>query len=227
MAAFLGMRSAGSQRNIINNPFESVLLEVPVMIKVISELMFRGPVVKQLWAEEQLLSHRNYFLSAIRHPGADPGDLPMQVGNKTECALLGFVQGLGVKYQTIRDEITEDKFTRVYTFNSVRKSMGTVIPRANGGYRLYSKGASEIMLKNEPNWDDEENMMTNLTYLCVVGIEDPVRPEVPDAIRKCQRAGITVRMVTGDNINTARSIASKCGILKPNEDFLILEGKRI
>jgi len=33
-----------------------------------------------------------------------------------------------------------------------------------------------------------------------------------------------VRMVTGDNINTARSIATKCGILKPNEDFLVLEG---
>jgi Ca2+ transporting ATPase len=32
-------------------------------------------------------------------------------------------------------------------------------------------------------------------------------------------------MVTGDNIMTARSIATKCGILKPNEDFLVLEGK--
>ncbi|XP_020809975.1 plasma membrane calcium-transporting ATPase 2 isoform X6 [Drosophila serrata] len=216
--------------------------------------------------------------------GKNPGDLPIQVGNKTECSLLGFVQALGVKYQSIRDEIPEDKFTRVYTFNSVRKSMGTVIPRPNGGYRLYTKGASEIIMKKcsfiyghegtlekftrdmqerlireviepmacdglrtisvayrdfvpgkaavnevhidgEPNWDDEENIMTNLTCLCVVGIEDPVRPEVPDAIRKCQRAGITVRMVTGDNINTARSIASKCGILRPNDDFLILEGK--
>ncbi|XP_017962601.1 plasma membrane calcium-transporting ATPase 1 [Drosophila navojoa] len=217
-------------------------------------------------------------------PGQNPTDLPIQVGNKTECALLGFVQALGVKYQSIRDEIPEDKFTRVYTFNSVRKSMGTVIPRPNGGYRLYTKGASEIIMKKcafiyghegtlekftrdmqerlireviepmacdglrtisvayrdfvpgkaainevhidaEPNWDDEENIMSNLTCLCVVGIEDPVRPEVPDAIRKCQRAGITVRMVTGDNINTARSIASKCGILRPNDDFLILEGK--
>ncbi|XP_043071824.1 plasma membrane calcium-transporting ATPase 2 isoform X2 [Drosophila grimshawi] len=217
-------------------------------------------------------------------PGQNAGDLPIQVGNKTECALLGFVQALGVKYQSIRDEIPEDRFTRVYTFNSVRKSMGTVIPRPNGGYRLYTKGASEIIMKKcsfiyghegtlekftrdmqerlireviepmacdglrtisvayrdfvpgkaainevhidgEPNWDDEENIMTNLTCLCVVGIEDPVRPEVPDAIRKCQRAGITVRMVTGDNINTARSIAGKCGILRPNDDFLILEGK--
>ena len=49
--------------------------------------------------------------------------------------------------------------------------------------------------------------------------------QVPDAIKKCQHSGITVRMVTGDNVNTARSIASKCGILNPNEDFLVMEGK--
>lgn len=41
----------------------------------------------------------------------------------------------------------------------------------------------------------------------------------------CQRAGITVRMVTGDNVNTARSIAVKCGILRPDLDYLILDGK--
>jgi P-type Ca2+ transporter type 2B len=49
--------------------------------------------------------------------------------------------------------------------------------------------------------------------------------QVPGAIRKCQRSGITVRMVTGDNINTARSIALKCGIIRPGEDYLVLEGK--
>jgi len=49
--------------------------------------------------------------------------------------------------------------------------------------------------------------------------------QVPEAIAKCQRAGITVRMVTGDNINTARAIATKCGILLPGEDFLCMEGK--
>lgn len=49
--------------------------------------------------------------------------------------------------------------------------------------------------------------------------------QVPDAIVRCQKAGITVRMVTGDNINTARSIAMKCGIIKPDTDFLVLDGK--
>ncbi|KAL2731966.1 plasma membrane calcium-transporting ATPase 2 isoform X1 [Vespula squamosa] len=231
----------------------------------------------------QSISINSAYTSRIM-PSQDPSELPMQVGNKTECALLGFVVALGEKYQTIRDDHPEETFTRVYTFNSVRKSMSTVIPREGGGYRLFTKGASEIIMKkcafiygrdghlekftremqerlvknviepmacnglrtisiayrdfvpgkaeinqvhsdNEPNWEDEENIVNNLTCLGIVGIEDPVRPEVPDAIRKCQKAGITVRMVTGDNINTARSIALKCGILKPNEDFLILEGK--
>lgn len=71
----------------------------------------------------------------------------MQVGNKTECALLGFVLSLGKSYQAVRDDITEESFTRVYTFNSVRKSMSTVIPRQGGGYRLFTKGASEMVLK--------------------------------------------------------------------------------
>ena len=83
----------------------------------------------------------------------------------------------------------------------------------------------QVKVDAEPNWDEEEKIVDNMTCVCVVGIEDPVRPEVPDAIRKCQRAGITVRMVTGDNINTARAIATKCGIIKPGDNSLVMEGK--
>lgn len=95
---------------------------------------------------------------------------------------------------------------------------------------IYAKDNSQLQpnqtpITSEPDWDNEPEIVSNLTCLCIVGIEDPVRPEVPEAIRKCQRAGITVRMVTGDNVNTARSIAMKCGILNPGEDFLVLEGK--
>ena len=49
--------------------------------------------------------------------------------------------------------------------------------------------------------------------------------QVPNAINKCVKSGIVVRMVTGDNVKTARSIAAKCGILRPNDNFLVLEGK--
>ena len=46
-----------------------------------------------------------------------------------------------------------------------------------------------------------------------MAVQDPVRKEVPAAVATCQAAGITVRMVTGDNIHTAKHIARECGIL--------------
>ena len=53
----------------------------------------------------------------------------------------------------------------------------------------------------------------NLICDCIVGIMDPLRKDVKEAVRTAQRAGVVVRMVTGDNINTASAIATECGIL--------------
>lgn len=53
----------------------------------------------------------------------------------------------------------------------------------------------------------------DLVLDAVIGIKDPLRPEVTSAIDMCQKAGIVVRMVTGDNIHTAKAIARECGIL--------------
>ncbi|KAL8130951.1 hypothetical protein AgCh_007036 [Apium graveolens] len=60
-------------------------------------------------------------------------------------------------------------------------------------------------------------------YTCIgiVGIKDPVRPGVKESVAICRSAGITVRMVTGDNINTAKAIARECGILT---DGIAIEG---
>jgi Ca2+-transporting ATPase len=60
----------------------------------------------------------------------------------------------------------------------------------------------------EPNFKD-------MTMLGIFGIQDPVREGVPDAVRQCQHAGVFVRMVTGDNIITAKAIAQQCGIYTP------------
>ena len=84
---------------------------------------------------------------------------------------------------------------------------------------------NEVRYSDRVDWDSEDSILTGMTSIAICGIEDPVRPEVPAAITRCQKAGITVRMVTGDNINTARSIAIKCGIITPTDDFLVLEGK--
>lgn len=61
----------------------------------------------------------------------------------------------------------------------------------------------------------------NLILMAIVGIKDPVRKEVPDAVQQCKNAGIHVRMVTGDNIFTAQHIARECGILT---DGIAMEG---
>ncbi|XP_076447724.1 plasma membrane calcium-transporting ATPase 2-like isoform X3 [Babylonia areolata] len=223
------------------------------------------------------------YTSKVLMPETE-GELPKQVGNKTECGLLGFVLDLKQSYEAAREQHPEESLVKVYTFNSVRKSMSTVINLGNGTFRLYTKGASEIVLKKcnfilnkegkaepftishqeelvktviepmasdglrticiaykdfvkgegednqmsveeEPDWEDEDTIVKGLTCIYIVGIEDPVRDEVPEAIRHCKSAGICVRMVTGDNVNTARSIASKCGIIQPGDDGLVLEGK--
>ena len=51
----------------------------------------------------------------------------------------------------------------------------------------------------------------------IAGIKDVIRPEVPEAVQQCYDAGITVKMVTGDNKVTARAIAKDCNIIHPDE----------
>lgn len=68
---------------------------------------------------------------------------------------------------------------------------------------------------------DMESVLGDLNFLGLVGIQDPVRPGVPEAVKKTQGAGVTVRMVTGDNIMTAQAVATECGIFT---DGVIMEG---
>ncbi|XP_059456486.1 calcium-transporting ATPase 9, plasma membrane-type-like [Corylus avellana] len=67
-----------------------------------------------------------------------------------------------------------------------------------------------------------------LVLLAIVGIKDPCRPGVKDAVKVCTAAGVKVRMVTGDNLRTAKAIALECGILATSEEATeptIIEGR--
>lgn len=65
----------------------------------------------------------------------------------------------------------------------------------------------------------------DLILMGVLGIKDILRKEVPDAIKSCKKAGIKVRMVTGDNKITARAIAIECGLINPDDkDSIVIEG---
>ncbi|GMF05348.1 unnamed protein product [Ambrosiozyma monospora] len=66
------------------------------------------------------------------------------------------------------------------------------------------------------------NDIEGLVLDCLVGIQDPLRAGVKDAITQCQKAGVRVRMVTGDNILTARAISKNCDqVLMINVSWLI------
>nr|XP_018902399.1 PREDICTED: plasma membrane calcium-transporting ATPase 2-like [Bemisia tabaci] len=219
---------------------------------------------------ESIAYNCSYISNVI--PSDRIGALPSYVGNRTECALLRFSLNLGQDYHSLRKKIPEEDLVHVYPFDSERKMMSTVI-QTERGYRVFTKGATEVILAkcsrfhaedsavkpmtekdlksflykvNNPMandglrtiaiayrdfrdkyecWEDEKEVVKDMILLCILGIEDPIRPEAPVAIRQCQEAGVTVRMLTGDNIHTAHAIAVKCGILEKDDNHLVLDSK--
>ena len=199
----------------------------------------------------------------------DGSTLPIFVGSATEGAMLVFASKLGLEYEDVRNRVTSIE-GGTWPFSSERKRMSTLVePYAvsplNDGqkYRLYSKGASEIVLNlcntminidgtdvtpilpthrvelqsKIKQWaseglrtiaiaykDSRQKITTiegrksddpehDLTFIGLLGIKDPIRKDVPGAVESCQKAGLIIKMVTGDNILTACKIARECNIL--------------
>ena len=145
------------------------------------------------------------------------------VGNPTEQALLRWLQEQGVDYQQLRNE---HSLTSRLPFSTERKYMSTTV-----GDTVYIKGAPEVVMDMcDLTTDEREKIQKQLlewqqhamrtlaiaqdkTLLAIVAISDPLRKEVPAAIRQCERAGIDVKIVTGDTAQTAMEIARQTGVL--------------
>ena len=210
------------------------------------------------------------------------------VGSKTETALMSWAQAQGWEHwKQVREGAD---VVQMVPFSSERKCMGVVV-RLPGkqGYRLFLKGASEVLAKlatrhvvvqergaengdanaevdteafddetranisrtiifyacqslrtialcsrDFPSWPpagaqvnaegevEYDDMARDLTLIAITAIEDPLREGVAAAVATCQRAGVMVKMCTGDNVLTARSIASQCGIF--SKGGIIMEG---
>ncbi|EIN10054.1 Ca-transporting ATPase [Punctularia strigosozonata HHB-11173 SS5] len=207
------------------------------------------------------------------------------VGSKTETALLKMAKELGwADYRKTRESAD---IIQMIPFSSSRKAMGVVVKLGNGRWRLYMKGASEILTKRcsshvvvskeggsgssgevpvqdigtveRENIDrtiifyanqmlrtiavcyrdfaawpppgahyesedevDYEDLARDMTLIGITGLEDPLRPGVREAVATCHRAGVRIKMCTGDNVLTARSIALQCGIYTAGG--IIMEG---
>uniref|UniRef100_A0ACD5YNP2 Uncharacterized protein n=1 Tax=Avena sativa TaxID=4498 RepID=A0ACD5YNP2_AVESA len=102
-----------------------------------------------------------------------------------------------------------------------RKDLEKVIhDMAVGSLRCIAFAYKQLDSSEQTKIDDE-----GLTLLGFVGLKDPCRPEVKAAIAACTKAGVAVKMVTGDNILTARAIAYECGIISSNDPTgIVIEG---
>lgn len=92
-------------------------------------------------------------------------------------------------------------------------------------YRTYDMDKVPADEQQKTQWELPQD---DLVLLAIVGIKDPCRPGVRDAVQLCKNAGVKVRMVTGDNPQTAKAIALECGILSSAEDAVepnVIEGR--
>ena len=81
---------------------------------------------------------------------------------------------------------------------------------ASQGLRILGVAKAKYA-KHDPEWPDNTETF-EFAWLGLVGLNDPIRSEVPASILKCQKAGIRVIMITGDHAITAKAIAKQAGI---------------
>ncbi len=154
------------------------------------------------------------------------------VGNPTEQALLRWLSDQHTDYVALREN---NPISSREPFSTERKYMTTAV-----GDTTYIKGAPEIVLAMcelpaDKRHEVEEQLnqwqrhamrtlaiamispfqgkLENGTLLAIVAISDPLRQEVPDAIRQCEQAGIDIKIVTGDTAATAIEIGRQTGVI--------------
>ncbi|WP_417316852.1 cation-translocating P-type ATPase [Emcibacter sp.] len=78
--------------------------------------------------------------------------------------------------------------------------------------RMAAEGYRVLAIAGGKVDGQEADNLKGLQFIALVGLIDPVRPEVPDAVARCRGAGVDVRMVTGDHPETALAISRELGI---------------
>lgn len=159
------------------------------------------------------------------------------IGNPTEGALLLWMRDAGVDYAEKRAAI---EVLDAVPFSTERKYMSTTVRSLamNGEAVTYLKGAPEVVM-SMCNMTDKQRakyagklsefqkkaMRTlafayNDVFLGIVAISDPIREDVPAAIRECDEAGIDVKIVTGDTPGTAMEIGRQIGLHCPSDSII-------
>ncbi|RDL35880.1 uncharacterized protein BP5553_06492 [Venustampulla echinocandica] len=244
-----------------------------------AEPMAMSEVAPLLSSEAKDLLVKSITINSTAFEGIENGQSTF-IGSKTETALLLFAQE-HLAMASASEEREKATVVQVFPFDSARKYMAVVTKQPDGTYRMYVKGASEILLdtctrvitditgpvqstpltqsardslnrtmveyttkslrtmsliyrdfesfpppgarilEDDPTRTAFDDVLKDMVFLGIIGIQDPIRLGVQEAVAKCQHAGVVVRMVTGDNVNTASAIAQECGIYDPRDGILL------
>lgn len=159
------------------------------------------------------------------------------IGNPTEGAMLLYLKGLGYDYMDFRKRY--ELLERV-PFSSDLKYMTSTI-RIGEGQKMLMKGSPETVISLCEGFEGKDRELERiqsfqkrgmrcicfahrsdgeeLQYDGFTAIEDPVREDVPEAIAKCESAGIAIKIVTGDNSLTAIEIARQATLWKDEDSI--------
>ena len=281
VAGILGTASGFGERKSPDSsqstsPTQGIVNSSDNGIQDVSTIQF----ISALDKEVKSLLKQSIVINSTAFEGDEDGQETF-IGSKTETALLSFARD-HLALGHLNEARSSSTVVQLVPFDSGRKCMATIVKLESGKYRMFVKGASEIMLgtcqriicdptkeisetdmtpekmdvlteiiskyasrslrtigllykdfeqwppkgiptqKDDPRLVVFDKVFKDMVFLGIVGIQDPLRVGVAEAVSTCQKAGVYVRMVTGDNVLTARAIAEECGIYSPSG--LVMEG---
>ncbi|KAM7275482.1 hypothetical protein ACFE04_017348 [Oxalis oulophora] len=138
-----------------------------------------------------------------------------------QCGLQAFCKGAAESVISMCDKVVDQNGELVPFSEGQLKTIGDIIDG-------FASDALRILCLAFKTLDDTVSGDTipdsGYTLIAIVGIRDPVRPGVNDAVRHCSTASIMVRMITGDNELTSTAVAKECGIL--TDGYTVIQGPK-
>lgn len=177
--------------------------------KVVEDKLIGDPTETALVAYARLTGRGDMF---ERYPRVDENPFDsvrklMSTLNKTQDGVVAHVKGA--------PDILIDKCGYIYTDQGIR----TIEPRdideiKQANRDMATKALRVLGVAVKPDNPDVKDAETDLVFVGLVGMIDPPRAEVKDAVEVCRKAGMRAVMITGDHVDTATAIAKEIGILE-------------
>ena len=136
-----------------------------------------------------------------------------QQGEETYLYIKGSLESIIKRSKTVLSNNKEEKITKeeISKFKTMEAKMSEESLKVLAfAYKKITK-----KVKDEEDYFKEEE---DLTLVGIAGFKDPIRKNIKESIEKCKEAGIRVVMLTGDNIETAMTIAKEAGICTSKEE---------